>query len=230
HTVGCGGGSIAWADRGGALRVGPHSAGADPGPACYGRGDEPTVTDAHVALGHIGPRTLLGGALEVDARRAVVAIERLAGRPGRLAAVTPDAPAAFAAIGPARAGGSVDLVETLFDRVDRTTAPGLVRRARALEQAAVARLEPGPGRARASSEFLLRYRGQGAGLWLRARTGLLAAFAARHAALFGFVPAAPVEVVALRARAEREGTRLPEAAPPDAAGGPVRRRAPLGGS
>jgi N-methylhydantoinase A len=78
HTVGCGGGSIAWCDEGGALRTGPHSAGADPGPACYGRGEEPTVTDAHVALGHIGADTLLGGGMQIDPDRSVRAIERLA--------------------------------------------------------------------------------------------------------------------------------------------------------
>ena len=54
HTVGAGGGSIAWRDAGGALRVGPRSAGAVPGPACYGRGGEqPTVTDANLLLGHL---------------------------------------------------------------------------------------------------------------------------------------------------------------------------------
>ncbi|MGI8311380.1 hydantoinase/oxoprolinase family protein [Saccharopolyspora hattusasensis] len=69
HTVGAGGGSIAWVDTGGALRVGPHSAGADPGPACYGLGgEEPTVTDAHCALGHLDPARELGGLrLDVDA-------------------------------------------------------------------------------------------------------------------------------------------------------------------
>ncbi|MDY7081612.1 MAG: hydantoinase/oxoprolinase family protein, partial [Halobacteria archaeon] len=56
HTIGSGGGSIAWVDEGGALRVGPRSAGADPGPVCYGRGGtEPTVTDAHAVLGRIDP-------------------------------------------------------------------------------------------------------------------------------------------------------------------------------
>lgn len=80
HTVGCGGGSIAYRDRGGALRVGPESAGADPGPACYGKGEEPTVTDAHVALGHLGATTLLGGGFEIDPDRSVRAIERLARR------------------------------------------------------------------------------------------------------------------------------------------------------
>lgn len=82
HTVGCGGGSIAYQDRGGALRVGPQSAGADPGPACYGRGDEPTVTDAHAVLGHLGAGTLLGGALRIDVDAAVRAIERLGRRLG----------------------------------------------------------------------------------------------------------------------------------------------------
>jgi N-methylhydantoinase A len=82
HTVGCGGGSIAHRDRGGALCVGPQSAGADPGPACYGKGDEPTVTDAHMALGHLGPDTLLGGGFPVDVDRSARAIERLARRLG----------------------------------------------------------------------------------------------------------------------------------------------------
>ncbi len=82
HTVGCGGGSIAYADDGGALRVGPESAGADPGPACYGTGDDPTVTDAHMALGHLGAETLLGGGFPVDPDRSVRAIEALARRLG----------------------------------------------------------------------------------------------------------------------------------------------------
>ena len=78
HTVGAGGGSIGWVDPGGALRVGPHSAGADPGPACYGRGgDKPTVTDANLVLGRLSHGTLLGGGMEVDvaASRRVIADE-----------------------------------------------------------------------------------------------------------------------------------------------------------
>ncbi|MFN9306026.1 MAG: hydantoinase/oxoprolinase family protein [Planctomycetota bacterium] len=86
HTVGCGGGSIAYIDQGGALRVGPQSAGADPGPACYGRSDEPTVTDAHVALGHLGADTLLGGGFPIDVDAAVRAVERLGRRIGLSAA------------------------------------------------------------------------------------------------------------------------------------------------
>jgi N-methylhydantoinase A len=78
HTVGAGGGSIARVDAGGLLRVGPESAGAEPGPACYGSGTEPTVTDAHVVLGRI--ESLLGGGMRVDAERAATAIDRIAHR------------------------------------------------------------------------------------------------------------------------------------------------------
>ena len=92
HTVGAGGGSIAWVDAGGALRVGPRSAGADPGPACYGLGGtEPTVTDAHCMLGHLDPDRELGGGLCLDvdaAARAVDALpESAGGAPGILAVV-----------------------------------------------------------------------------------------------------------------------------------------------
>ncbi|MCH7985968.1 MAG: hydantoinase/oxoprolinase family protein [Acidobacteria bacterium] len=69
HSVGAGGGSIAWFDRGGALRVGPQSAGADPGPICYGRGSEPTVTDAHLILGRLDPEQFLGGQWRLDEGR-----------------------------------------------------------------------------------------------------------------------------------------------------------------
>jgi N-methylhydantoinase A/oxoprolinase/acetone carboxylase beta subunit len=80
HTVGAGGGSIARVDAGGLLRVGPESAGADPGPACYGTGTEATVTDAHVVLGRIGSEQLLGGAMTIDAARAAAAVDRIAQR------------------------------------------------------------------------------------------------------------------------------------------------------
>ena len=78
HTVGAGGGSLARIDAGGLLRVGPESAGADPGPACYGKGSEATVTDAHVVLGRIGEAQLLGGAMTIDAARAAAAVDRIA--------------------------------------------------------------------------------------------------------------------------------------------------------
>jgi N-methylhydantoinase A len=78
HTVGAGGGSIGWRDAGGALRVGPQSAGADPGPACYGRGGtEPTVTDANLLLGYLDANSTLAGGVELDARAARDAVGRL---------------------------------------------------------------------------------------------------------------------------------------------------------
>lgn len=77
HTIGAGGGSLARVDRGGSLRVGPGSAGADPGPACYGRGEELTVTDAHVVLGQIPPGRFLGGRMQLYPERAVRAAEKL---------------------------------------------------------------------------------------------------------------------------------------------------------
>ncbi len=80
HTVGAGGGSIAWLDSGGALRVGPQSAGADPGPACYGRGGElPTVTDANLVLGRLDAGVRLPGGLRLDVRAARKALRAVAG-------------------------------------------------------------------------------------------------------------------------------------------------------
>jgi N-methylhydantoinase A len=76
-SIGAGGGSIVWIDSGGLLRVGPRSAGADPGPACYGRnGAEPTITDAAVVLGWIDPDYFLGGRLPLDVEAAHEAVER----------------------------------------------------------------------------------------------------------------------------------------------------------
>ena len=80
--VSAGGGSVAWIDPGGVLRVGPESAGAEPGPVCYGRGGtRPTVTDADLVLGYLNPVALLGGALPVDRERAHDAVERDVARP-----------------------------------------------------------------------------------------------------------------------------------------------------
>jgi N-methylhydantoinase A len=80
--VGAGGGSILWIDDGGVLQAGPHSAGADPGPACYGTGgQEPTMTDANVALGYLNPEHLVGGDLRLDTAAAHRAIEATIARP-----------------------------------------------------------------------------------------------------------------------------------------------------
>ncbi len=81
HTVGAGGSSIAWLDGGGFLRVGPQSAGAKPGPACYiDGGDMPTVTDANLVLGRLNPRHFLGGQLKIDRQRAMAAIDASIGQ------------------------------------------------------------------------------------------------------------------------------------------------------
>jgi N-methylhydantoinase A len=86
-SIGAGGGSLAWRDARGVLRVGPRSAGADPGPACYGRGGtEPAVTDALVALGLIDPRNFLGGRVVLDGESAIAALGRL----GRTVDLGPD--------------------------------------------------------------------------------------------------------------------------------------------
>jgi N-methylhydantoinase A len=83
HTVGAGGGSIAYVDVGGALRVGPQSAGADPGPACYGKGTRPTVTDANLVLGRFAGGGLLSGEMKLDEARAAAVIDELAGEMSR---------------------------------------------------------------------------------------------------------------------------------------------------
>ncbi len=77
HTAGAGGGSLAWMDTAGALQVGPQSAGAVPGPACYGRGDRATVTDANLALGRLHPNHFLGGAMHLDESRAREALSAI---------------------------------------------------------------------------------------------------------------------------------------------------------
>jgi N-methylhydantoinase A len=82
HTIGAGGGSIGWLDLGGLLRMGPHSAGADPGPACYGRGGKlPTTTDANVVLGYLDPEFFAGGQMRLDVAAARQAIEKHVAQP-----------------------------------------------------------------------------------------------------------------------------------------------------
>ena len=96
RTIGAGGGSIAWIDKGGMLQVGPQSAGAEPGPACYGRGgSEATVTDANLVLGRINPDNFLGGRMRLDAPAAKRALGQLARELGQTA---PDTALAIARI------------------------------------------------------------------------------------------------------------------------------------
>jgi N-methylhydantoinase A len=89
RTIGAGGGSIAWIDKGGMLRVGPQSAGAAPGPACYGKkGTDATVTDANLVLGRLNPAYFLGGTMSLDADAAHAAVARVAERLGKPAEET----------------------------------------------------------------------------------------------------------------------------------------------
>ena len=83
HAIGAGGGSIAYVDEGGAFRVGPRSAGASPGPACYGYGgQEPTISDAHIVLGRLDPERFLGGRMKLDRDAAVAVVQKLADQLG----------------------------------------------------------------------------------------------------------------------------------------------------
>lgn len=111
HTVGAGGGSIARVDEGGSLRVGPESAGADPGPACYGRSLLPTVTDAHMVLGHFPGAVLLGGEFKLDEARARESLNKLA------AEMRAAAGRRLSAISAAR--GMLDVVNTNMERALR---------------------------------------------------------------------------------------------------------------
>jgi N-methylhydantoinase A len=89
HTIGAGGGSIAWVDPGGLLKVGPMSAGAQPGPAAYGRGGlRPTVTDVNIVLGRLNPHGLLGGRMAINPDKALAAIEDVVSQPLHLDVVT----------------------------------------------------------------------------------------------------------------------------------------------
>lgn len=111
ETIGAGGGSVAWIDEGGSLRVGPKSQGADPGPACYLRGgDKPTTTDANVVLGWIDPNAFLGGDMEATADPAERVIERDIANPLDLTLV--DAASAIEQIAVANMCNAVRLVST----------------------------------------------------------------------------------------------------------------------
>ena len=111
HTVGAGGGSIARVDEGGSLRVGPESSGADPGPACYGQSLLPTVTDAHVMLGHFPGTALLGGDFNLNEARARDALSQLANE------MSAAAGRRMSAISAAR--GILEVVDTNMERALR---------------------------------------------------------------------------------------------------------------
>jgi len=152
HTVGAGGSSIAALDAGGMLRVGPASAGARPGPACYGHGGtRPTVTDANVVLGRLNPRFLLGGALKIDAGRSRAAIEAHIAQPRSIDVV--DAAASIIAVADANMAHAVRFVsvERGLDPADfMLTAfggAGPVHAASVAQQLGVAGvlIPPGPG-------------------------------------------------------------------------------------
>jgi N-methylhydantoinase A len=231
HTVGAGGGSIVWRDRGGALRVGPESAGADPGPACYGRGGtRPTVTDANLLLGRL-PRRLPGGIeLDVDAaERAfagldpadvieavnaemlralrVVSVER-GHDPRELALV------AFGGAGPLHACG---LAEELGSRTVLVPAQAGVLSALGLAAGAERRdavrsylvpLEEA-GRLPAEGEADLRYAGQSFELTVPLQKGLAEAFHRAHEERYGYSDRErAIELVAVRTAEVREAPEL----------------------
>jgi len=133
HTVGAGGGSIAWRDPGGALRVGPRSAGADPGPACYGRGGTlPTVTDANLLLGRLPTDTPLAGGLRLDRDAAEHAIAALAAELSLAANSSPTSEGDVAGAAGAGEGDLADPLPAAPGRPDpvfatRRCAEGIVR-------------------------------------------------------------------------------------------------------
>jgi len=243
QTVGAGGGSIVWRDAGGALRAGPESAGAEPGPACYGRGGErPTVTDANLVLGRLPER--IAGGLELDRRAAeralagiepeeaiaVVNAEML--RALRLVSVERGhdprdfALVAFGGAGPLHACalaeelgiGTVLVPEAAGVLSALGLAVGDRRRDRV--ESFVCLLEEA-GELPAHGEADLRYAGQSFELTVPLGEDLAGAFHRAHEARYGYAdPARPVELVAVRTAEVRPGPelRLPPAEPLEARG------------
>jgi N-methylhydantoinase A len=231
QTVGAGGGSIVWRDSGGALRVGPESAAAEPGPACYGRGGQrPTVTDANLLLGRLPPR--LAGGLELDreaARRAFAGIDPAEAvevvnaemlRALRLVSVERGhdprefALVAFGGAGPLHACALAEElgVETVLvpEAAGVLSALGLVasdeRRDHVVSY--VCSLDDA-GELPAEGEADLRYRGQSFELTVRLQPDLAGAFHRAHEARYGYAdPSREVELVAVRTAEVREGPEL----------------------
>ncbi len=123
HTIGAGGGSVVWADDGGMLRVGPQSAGADPGPACYGRGGQaPTLTDAHVIRNTVRPEAFLGGRMAISSERSRAVFQAIA---DQLGMGLEDAADSAVQLANANVGRAIQLVTTErgFDPRDYVLVP-----------------------------------------------------------------------------------------------------------
>jgi N-methylhydantoinase A len=238
QTVGAGGGSIVWRDAGGAVRVGPESAGADPGPACYGRGGtRPTITDANLLLGRLPER--LAGGLELDRQAAERAFEGL--DPAEAAAVVNAemlralrlvsverghdprelALVAFGGAGPLHACALAE--ELGMETVLVPAAAGVLSAVglavaderRDAVRSYVCPLEEA-GELPAEGEAELRYRGQSFELAVPLQPRLAEEFHRAHEARYGYADRArPIELVAVRTAEVRPGPplRLPPAAP-----------------
>jgi len=246
QTVGAGGGSIVWRDVGGALRVGPESAGAEPGPACYGRGGvRPTVTDANLLLGRLPER--IAGGLEldraaaeralggIDPEEAVAVVNAEMLRALRLVSVERGldprdfALVAFGGAGPLHACelaeelgiGTVLVPEAAGVLSALGLAVGDERRDRV--ESFVCRLEEA-GELPAAGEADLRYAGQSFELTVPLGGDLAGAFHRAHESRYGYAdPARPVELVAVRTAEVRAGPELTlPAAEPLEARGPTR--------
>jgi N-methylhydantoinase A len=243
QTVGAGGGSIVWRDSGGALRVGPESAGAEPGPACYGRGGErPTVTDANLLLGRLPERIAGGleldrGAAErafagIDPEEAIAVVNAEMLRALRLVSVERGhdprdfALVAFGGAGPLHACalaeelgiGTVLVPEAAGVLSALGLAVGDERRDRV--ESFVCPLEEA-GELPTVGEADLRYAGQSFELTVPLRADLAGAFHLAHKARYGYAdPARPVELVAVRTAEVRAGPELslPPAEPLEAHG------------
>ena len=243
HTVGAGGGSIVWEDAGGALRVGPESAGADPGPACYGRGGtRPTVTDANLLLGRLPPRLPGGIELDPDAARwalgsldpdvviEVVNAEMV--RALRVVSVEQGldprdfALVAFGGAGPLHACALADELGMTTVLVPAAagvlSALGLVaadERRDAVRSYVVPLAEAGelPGEGEAD----LRYVGQSFELTIPLGPALAERYHAAHVERYGYADAArPLELVAVRTAEMRPAPRLTVTGPKREAHGP----------
>src|SRR5205085_2807295 len=193
HTVGAGGGSIARVDAGGSLRVGPESAGAQPGPACYGRGTQPTVTDANLVLGRFGG----AGGLHACALAASLRIPRV---------IVPRRPGALSALG-ARASDVIkDTSRTVMLTATKANSTTLEQTFRALERQARAALRRegfDDKRQRHERSVAARYKGQSFELEIKwhAHGSLARAFHRAHEQRYGYAQAAnTVEIVSARVR------------------------------